>query len=100
MNKKAFASKNTFVNKTINVKTQSIKFHNYESFVKNNKQSFITLKQRNQSQYNSFVNINTYFLNTFKTFRKNQFKKEVFNKKININLKKKKVFNKRNDDND
>ena len=100
MNEKAFASKNTFVNKAINVKTQLMKFHDYELFVKNNKQSFITLEQRNQSQHNFFVNINEYFLNTFKTFRKNQFRREVFDKKIDISSKEKKIFNKRNNNND
>ena len=100
MNEKTFASKNTFVNETINVKTQSMKFHDYESSVKNNKQSFITLKQRNQSQHNSFMNINKHSLNTFKTFKKNQFKKKIFNKRTDISSKEKKIFNKRNDSND
>ena len=49
MNEKTFASKNTFVNKAINVKTQLMKFHDYEPFVKNSKQLFITLKKRSQS---------------------------------------------------
>ena len=46
------------------------------------------------------MNINKHLLNTFKTFRKNQFKRKVFDKKADISLRKKKVFNKRSDSND
>ena len=99
MNEKAFASKNIFVNKIINVKTQSMKFYDYELFVKNNKQSFITLEQRNQSQHNFSVNINEHRLNTFKTFKKIQFRRKVFGKKADINLNEKKIFSKRSNSN-
>ena len=100
MNEKIFINKNTFVDEAINVKTQSIKFHDYKSSVKNSKQLFITLKQRSQSQHNFFMNINEHRLNIFKTFKKIQFRRKIIDKKTDINLNEKKNFSKRNDNND